>query len=316
MEKCIEETKKLIDTQVNNGKISVTGHAFSGYQKVYFSTNENINAYLKLVNFSKKNNALSVLASGDHTFNLITKGILEIDTFDTNKLTEYYVLGLKRALIIKHDYKTYNDILSLLTNPETSNEVISSIIYDLLPLMDYKYRIFWNEIVDYNNKLQKNNDIKLNLIELLFINIEDVMTYNNYLMCEENYNKLKDNLKNSNITFNNVNAADLSKTYNDKYDFILLSNILDYFYKEYGSKWDITKLNEYVYKLDKLLKKDGVIFLNYLYFYYSENNTRTFSLIKQSNINKNDLDENNYLVEKIETAGHKYGDGMILQKKK
>ena len=81
--------RKLAKDSLNDNRSLHTS-----YSKVYLWTNENIDAYLNIVDISSKENALSVLASGDQTFNLITKGIMNIDTFDTNKLTEYFALGL------------------------------------------------------------------------------------------------------------------------------------------------------------------------------------------------------------------------------
>ena len=77
------------------------------YSTLYFWTNENINAYLSLFPMEMYENALSVLSSGDHIFNLIQRGILDIDTFDSNLLTKYYALGLKKAMILKYSYKDF-----------------------------------------------------------------------------------------------------------------------------------------------------------------------------------------------------------------
>ena len=62
---------------------------------------------MQQLDFKDKKKALSVLASGDHVFNLIYYGILNIDTFDTNRLTEYYALGLKRAALLAFTYEEY-----------------------------------------------------------------------------------------------------------------------------------------------------------------------------------------------------------------
>ena len=87
MEKAVKSTKDMILRQVKNNKCSFIGEPFTKYQKVYFSTNENINEYIKFINQNSKD-ALTVLSSGDHVFNLIKEDILNIDTFDTNSLTE------------------------------------------------------------------------------------------------------------------------------------------------------------------------------------------------------------------------------------
>lgn len=107
MNEAINATQKMIETQVDAQRILRTGIPFSEYQRVYKDTNENIDGYMRLMDLEGKRNALTVLASGDHAFNLVYHGILDIETFDTNRLTEYYSLGLKRAAILKYDYYSY-----------------------------------------------------------------------------------------------------------------------------------------------------------------------------------------------------------------
>jgi len=99
MERAIEGAKKLIETQVRGLQTDGNFAKFREFGKNYFWTNENIAGYLDLVDFEGKINALSVLASGDQAFNLVTNGIMDIDTFDINALSEYIALGLNRAAI-------------------------------------------------------------------------------------------------------------------------------------------------------------------------------------------------------------------------
>ena len=78
-DKDIEEVKELINLSIKQGFYgyfynSETVKPFRKYARTYFSTNENINGYLKFISNDNYNNALTVLASGDHLFNLINKG--------------------------------------------------------------------------------------------------------------------------------------------------------------------------------------------------------------------------------------------------
>ena len=97
--RAIEEAKKIINMfgtkNYNNSNL------FDGYQRVYFQTNENIEGYLGLEDLSHKENALCIAGSGDHAFSLISKGINDIQLFDINKLTEYMIMGLKKAIILQ-----------------------------------------------------------------------------------------------------------------------------------------------------------------------------------------------------------------------
>lgn len=307
----MEEIKNLIKKQVDANSIYSDGNAFEGYQKTYFSTNENIKDYLNLVNFRNKEKALTVLASGDQVFNLINKGILNIDTFDINKLSEYYVFGLRYALIQKYNYKTYLNVVKTLMNKNTSFEEINDILFGLLPYMDNKYRMFWTEILNYNYNIQKNNKTKLNLIEMLFINIQDKSYLNNYLIDEKEYNKLKNNLYRTNISYKCTNAINLDKEFTNKYDLILLSNILDYFNNYLGKNWDLKK---YIDKLDKITNKDAIIFINYIHNYYSKHITRNNDLIDGTGINLEDFKE--LIIKKLPLYNNKrIGDGIIIKKK-
>ena len=167
----IEYSKLLIEEQVSKGNFFSSGLPFTKYQKVYITTNENIKDYLNIFNINKKDNALSVLASGDCVFNLICKGINNIDTFDTNSLTEYLVLGLKYAMIEKYTYKEYLINMEKLCDMDSNLEEITAIINDLLKFMDGKYKKYWSEIINYNYSLQKSNTNYINLFHMLFINI-------------------------------------------------------------------------------------------------------------------------------------------------
>lgn len=275
MEMCVNGAKALIDKQVRENQISVFGVAFSSYYKSYCWTNESIAEYLKLANFDSKNTALSVLASGDHVFNLITEGITNIDTFDSNHLTEYFALGFKRAMILKYNYQEFLNNMRILCSCDTNIETITDFLYDLLPYMDKRMQIFWKQILDYNYKLQKKNRTSLNLLYILCVNIGYVgyTECNNYLRDEESYNKLKNNLSRANISFKAANAANLHTEFNNKYDFILLSNILDYFFKLWGNKWGYDALSVYEEQLQTICNDDAVIFLQYILYMAQENPT-------------------------------------------
>ena len=310
----IEFSKFIIEEQVNKGKPFINGVPFSKYQKVYFSTNENIKDYLNITDLSKKNSALSVMASGDQLFNLINKNILDIDTFDTNSLTEYLVLGLKYAMIKKYSYKEYLEVYKKLININTNLNEITNIINDLLIHMDEKYRTYWKSIINHNYLLQKNNNNYINLIHMLFISIEPlefIKKGNNYLSNEEEYNKLRTKIDKANINFKCANAINLNKVFKKKYDVILLSNILDYFNKYY-SLFDYNELKKYELALNTLLKDDGIIYLKYIFQYATKNYRRT-NIFKNSNIKDSELDsEQIHIIKSIDEACY---DGIILSKR-
>lgn len=269
MEKAILGAKQLIETQVKGLQTGADFFKFRECGKNYFWTNENISAYLNYVDFKDKTNALSVLASGDQTFNLITNGIMDIDTFDINALSEYIALGLKRAAILKFDYDSFKNFMYMIEEGEMSLDMLTDMIKILLPYMEKEHKFFWNQILDYNYKLQKECNTNFNLINLLCHHQTCIDYYNNYLS-RENYDILKSRLSSANVSFKCVNALHLSSEFNRMYDFILLSNILDYFSVSWGINWTYEKLKDYEKLLENITKNNGVIFLHYMFMYYSD----------------------------------------------
>lgn len=316
MENIIKGTKELLDKQYECGKAFCSGKPFSTYQKVYFATNENIKDYIEKSNLDGKTSALSVMASGDHSFNLIEKGILDIDTFDSNALTEFYVLGIKRAMIMRYSYKEYLITLDKLLNINTSIEELTSILSDLLPFMDNKYRIYWRQILDYNYINQKNNKKKINLFSLLFINIINstkLIERNTYLKDEETYNKFKINLTKANITFRNIDALNLAREYKGKYDAILLSNIFEYLQKYFNKMYDYKDMDSYINELFSILDEDGKLFLAYIFDYATKNYTRE-KLFSVSGVTLKDF--TNYEMLKVESCRkERIEDGVLILKK-
>lgn len=302
--------KEMIENQVNQKKIMNVFEPFSKYSKGYLWTNENIKEYINKKYISEYNSALSVTASGDHLFNLILNNVLNIDTFDTNTLTEYNVLGLKKALIEKFKYNDFLTICELIANNMLTLEETTYLIKDLLPLMDKKYRKYWQNISEYNYQLQKNNDEYLDLFAMLFININEKNNFirrNSYLMGKDNYDKFKENMMRANINFYCTNAINILDTFpNQKYDVILLSNILDYI----TINWNYEQLRKFEDELLFITNNNGKIFLAYLLNYYNKNNKNIF---RRADIKKEELI--NEIIIELKEKDYKHNDAVILIRK-
>ena len=302
--------KEMIKNQVNQKRITNVFEPFSKYSKGYLWTNENIKEYINKKYISEYNSALSVTASGDHLFNLILNNVLNIDTFDTNTLTEYNVLGLKKALIEKFKYNDFLTICELIANNMLTLEETTYLIKDLLPLMDKKYRKYWQNISEYNYQLQKNNDEYLDLFAMLFININEKNNFirrNSYLMGKDNYDKFKENMMRSNIKFYCTNAINILDTFpNQKYDVILLSNILDYI----TINWNYEQLRKFEDELLFITNNNGKIFLAYLLNYYNKNSKNIF---RRADIKKEELI--NEIIIELKEKDYKHNDAVILIRK-
>ena len=302
--------KEMIKNQVNQKRITNVFEPFSKYSKGYLWTNENIKEYINKKYISEYNSALSVTGSGDHLFNLILNNVLNIDTFDTNTLTEYNVLGLKKALIEKFKYNDFLTICELIANNMLTLEETTYLIKDLLPLMDKKYRKYWQNISEYNYQLQKNNDECLDLFAMLFININEKNNFirrNSYLMGKDNYDKFKENMMRANINFYCTNAINILDTFpNQKYDVILLSNILDYI----TINWNYEQLRKFEDELLFITNNNGKIFLAYLLNYYNKNNKNIF---RRADIKKEELI--NEIIIELKEKDYKHNDAVILIRK-
>lgn len=302
--------KEMIENQVNQKRITNVFEPFSKYSKGYLWTNENIKEYINKKYISEYNSALSVTGSGDHLFNLILNNVLNIDTFDTNTLTEYNVLGLKKALIEKFKYNDFLTICELIANNMLTLEETTYLIKDLLPLMDKKYRKYWQKISEYNYQLQKNNDEYLDLFAMLFININEKNNFirrNSYLMGKDNYDKFKENMMRANINFYCTNAINILDTFpNQKYDVILLSNILDYI----TINWNYEQLRKFEDELLFITNNNGKIFLAYLLNYYNKNNKNIF---RRADIKKEELI--NEIIIELKEKDYKHNDAVILIRK-
>lgn len=263
----LEEVKKVILNALQTNDRSRNNLA------VYAFTNENIKAYLEGI---KGRSALSVCSSGDQYFNLIGQNFLDIDLIDINPLAEYYALGIKQALILGFSYEEYLKIITLLFK-KPAKELEKEILEYLLKWMSPKYQIFWQEIFNYYFKLQEKYQREISLLQILtqdyYFDLDEIIFLNHYLEGKEKYERTKHNLLsvNSNFILGNILNYESSK----KYDLILCSNILEYFYHP---NLDIKRLYQLYQPLLNLLNEQGIIYADYIYGLYQDRELRTFPI--------------------------------------
>lgn len=317
MDRCINGAKSLIEHQVKCREVCNVGKPFSEFQKVYSWTNEYIKAYLRLVDFKNKQNALSVMASGDQTFNLISKGVSTIDTFDSNRLTEYYALGFKRAMILKYDYYSFLNIMKAIADKTIGLEYITELIIGLLPYMEEVHAFYWRSVIEFDYKLQKEQGTDLNLFLLLTLgnDLNSMTIYNDYLHDEDSYENLRRRLGGANVSFKCANAIELANDFtNEKYDAILLSNIPNYFAIRWNLGFGIKELQDYEKSLESIMNSDGVIFLNYIFNYGIGDNAIKSSVIGTSAIRKKDLTNGEEIYGLPSLPNKRVFDGIILKR--
>lgn len=241
MEISTQQRKKDVNSLYPFMKNINRNHAFFGeYCLIYSFTNEIIRNIFQNINTG--NTALSVLSSGDQVFELIMKGYFDIHTFDINRYSEYYALGLKMAAI---ENLSYHDFLRLFTDKYSS---IQNVFSDLIKEMPMEYQGFWQQYqfiykdvleaqkLNSDQEIVRNQKSKIYLTDLLSwdFNMELFWTRSTYLTGEYNYELLKKLLPYASIKFENCDILDILKN-NFKYDLIYISNVLEYvsnFYDE------------------------------------------------------------------------------------
>ena len=116
-----------IDKDILYTKFLLESKHHPGYDKVYYSTNEDLTSLLNSFNVKGKS-ILSITSSGDQAFHFYSKGAEKVDLFDSNRLTiHYYYL---RTWVIKYmdcyypntDFSSYIKQLLEIVKPKTEEE--------------------------------------------------------------------------------------------------------------------------------------------------------------------------------------------------
>ena len=219
------------------------------FNSIYPFTSENIAGYMKDLDLTSKK-VITVTGSTDHILNAILQGATEITTFDINPLTKPY-MDLKISALKNLSYGDFIKLLLFESNMNLDYSIISSLD------MSDESKMFWLEqLSKYNNSgIELRNS---SLFNTKYFNPNSKLWQNLYL--EKNkYNLLKQQLKDTNITFINTSIKDLKV--DEHFDYMFLSNISDYL----SLMYDIDTLKQYRDLLIEFQKKIDIIYFAYLY---------------------------------------------------
>lgn len=178
------------------------------YSNVYFKSNEDLNNLFNSFDFNNRK-CLAILSSGDQVFHLLNKGVKNVDLIDKNKLTIYYFyLRLWTINYLNTYYPPMNFdckfISDLLKKVEPSDEMEKK-AYDYWKLFIFKF-----SDKSISNLFLADNNLFDNSIS--------------------NLNDLKSKIDRKYIFYNNDMKDKLF--INNKYDFIYLSNLLEWIIKD------------------------------------------------------------------------------------
>ena len=219
------------------------------FNSIYPFTSENIAGYMKDLDLTSKK-VITVTGSTDHILNAILQGATEITTFDINPLTKPY-MDLKISALKNLSYEDFIKLLLFESNMNLDYSIISSLD------MSDESKLFWLEqLSKYNNSgIELRNS---SLFNTKYFNSNSKLWQNLYL--EKNkYNLLKQQLKDTNITFINTSIKDLKV--DEHFDYMFLSNISDYL----SLMYDSDTLKQYRDLLIEFQKKIDIIYFAYLY---------------------------------------------------
>ena len=264
----IAKAENLIISEDMNGK---------QFEKIYPFSNENIAKCLSNFNLKEKD-CLTVLGSGDQALDMFYHNAKTIDAFDINPLTKYYFYLKKAALMSRISYQEYLRFFCYEFYPKhyTENqEAFNEKTFNkLVPYLKDDNYTFWSSLFDTFNfnplKIRKSNGL-FTSDELPHQVLSQTTTYLN----EENYYKLGEKASNININFLNSNIKNLEQNLTQQYDFIYLSNIIQYTNTLYEnnillpvSQNRINELESYKNIVENLathLKENGQMVAGYLY---------------------------------------------------
>ncbi len=236
---------------------------FSKISPVYPFTNEMMKQYNEHLDLKNKK-VLTVTSSSDQAIISMMKGAKKIDTFDCNKLS-YYHMFFKLSAIKSLSYENFIKLYTI--NNKTNITQIQEIYENLRKGIDKEdVRIFWDLLIKKYPYLYKY---------LFMDGICSPDLYEVDFLEKEKYYKTKEKI-NLNVTFNLIKVYKLYKL-EEKYDFINLSNIMNY---------DLNKISySYLVKhlIDNNLEKNGTILATYEW--KDIDSSLEYSALKQANCN-------------------------------
>ena len=263
----VEEVKQYI---CQNGKLDTE---FSPFSKIYSMTTENIAGFLSNYDLKGKK-VLTVAASGDQRINSFMLGASKVTCFDINPLTKLQ-LNLKDTALKIVNFEKFVKFFGIRSGRYGNYyEFLDKKIFnELQNKVDNDTYIFYNYLINEKNLI--------NYYDIYFgseVDLELLTKMDNYLT-PDSYENAKRIMKNKKIDFIESDVKTLpDKLGNEKYDYILLSNISDYIHKMYKNN-PMSSYRELIDALAEHLNMFGTMQVGYIYStYYKESDVSKFRI--------------------------------------
>lgn len=212
---------------------------------IYRKSNEKISMYQDYL--KHRSCVASVIASGNQILNSIYEGTLDITAFDVSVFPRYY-LELQLALLMSFSREEF---CKFLYDDTVEDEVFDDMFFEARQYLTLDSKIFWEGLFQFFDW----SDIRQStLFSSDAVFLDEVKKQNYYLQSDENFNQLKESMKNVSLDFYTGDVSEIMLSLPKKYDFINFSSII--YYK---------KLDEYYRMLSQVpLLPEGQA-LTYLY---------------------------------------------------
>ena len=189
--------------------------------RVYTYSNEYLDSVFDGVDIDG-GRALVVGSSGDQALHCIKRGAKEVTIMDANMWTIPFV-ELKLAAIKNLNFEDFNRYFSY--GSMFSPRYYRKVSHDL----SEQSQAFWDQIMQdftFDDMIKAPDYFLHNAFEGQ--NFDYGKNFHAHYMDEEEYNKLRANLKNCKVNFEIAGIEEFADRAKGKYDMIMLSNIFDY----------------------------------------------------------------------------------------
>ncbi len=225
------------------------------HSEPYLFTTENLTHSFNNLPCLKDKEVLTVASSGDHAFEVLFRGAKKVTTFDSSP-AQKWVQEVKSGMIRGLSYSKFMDFFfskSDKMNPYILAEVADKIPEPAKMLMRGYYRAVERLSYFHDMPYHACFDFKPEL--------------SSYLVNEQNYNKMQDILRASEIRFIWSDLNNLPHSLEGEYDLIHLSNIYQYFSPSYEMAEPMVRFCSKTANpvIKKHLKPDGTAVFCYLY---------------------------------------------------
>lgn len=226
LNKIREQAFKLAQTPYTESEIKYTDCS-----PIYIASTSNVKDTINL--YTNYKSVLSVGGTGSFGFEAILNNATKIDLFDINELQILYFKYMRTAIMhLKYEdfikYFTLKNQSTSMSRQEFSNLISNELWNKISNFVPKDVAYVFGPLFDY---FDSTDLISSSLFRTEhYITLQYLKRYNSFYN-EEQYYKLQKILRNEscNINYEHVSLVNVPKIYKDKYDLIILDNILQYY---------------------------------------------------------------------------------------